>query len=600
MTPPQTSRCSRSPHGVVVLAELVVADLGVIHHASVLLGDGMTVITGETGAGKTLIVEAIELLLGARSDPTLVRSGADEARVDGRFVVGDAEVVLSRVVPRAGRARAYLDGRPVPVGVLAERASGLIDLHGQHAHQTLLAPGSQRDALDAYGGIDDTDLCEARSKRRTLLIDRAALGGDERARAREIDLLSFQLAELHAASLGDPHEDEKLAAEEDLLTGAQAHREALSGATEALAGDDGVLTLLGTVRQLLGGKDPFAPEADRIRNAASDLDDVANELRSHLARLDDDPARLGELRERRHLLRQLRRKYGESIAAMLAFQAETQQRLDELHRHDERAATVDEELRHVAKAERRARDRIAKLRREVAEPFAASVREHLGRLALGNARFRVAVVTDHEATDVGGATDPDQSIADSKVVFEFSANPGTDLAPLAKVASGGELARVMLALQLALINRGNDSPGALSRGSGSSALSALVFDEVDAGIGGETALSVGDALAELGSGRQVLVVTHLAQVAASADAQIHVRKTVEADVDGRPMTRTTVSTLSEGERVGEVARMLAGDPASPAALRHAEVLLASRRSRRGADPTRARGKRAPAPAKRAG
>lgn len=583
-----------------MLVELVVADLGVIHHASVLLGDGMTVITGETGAGKTLIVEAIELLLGARSDPTLVRSGADEARVDGRFVVGDNEVVLSRVVPRAGRARAYLDGRPVPVGVLAERASGLIDLHGQHAHQTLLAPGSQRDALDSYGRIDDTDLREARSKRRTLLTDRSALGGDERARVREIDLLAFQLAELDAARLSDPQEDERLATEEDLLTGAQANREALRGATEALAGDDGVLTLLGTVRQLLGGKTPFAAEADRIRNAASDLDDVANELRSHLARLDDDPARLGELRERRHLLRQLRRKYGESIGAMLLFQAETQERLDELRRHDERAAAIDEELRRVAKAERRARDRIATQRREAAEPFAASVREHLGRLALGNARFQVAVLTDDDATDVGGGDDPDRSVDDSRVVFEFSANPGSDLAPLAKVASGGELARVMLALQLALINRGHASSSAVSLGSGSSGLSALVFDEVDAGIGGETALSVGDALSELGSGRQVLVVTHLAQVAASADAQIHVRKTVEADGNGGPMTRTTVSKLTEGERIGEVARMLAGDPASPAALRHAEVLLASRRSRRGADATRAPGKRAQAPTKRAG
>ena len=581
-----------------MLAELVVADLGVIHHASVILGDGMTAITGETGAGKTLIVEAIELLLGARSDPTLVRSGADEARVDGRFIVGDGEVVLSRVVPRAGRARAYVDGRPVPVGVLAERASSLIDLHGQHAHQTLLAPVSQRDAIDAYGGIEDSDLREARAKRRTLLKDRSALGGDERARAREIDLLSFQLAELRAAGLSDPAEDEKLADEEELLTGAQAHREALSAATEALAGDDGVLTLLGSVRQLLGGKTPFASEADRIRNTASELDDVASELRLHLARLDDDPSRLGELRERRHLLRQLRRKYGESIGAMLAFQVETQERLDELLLHDERAATIDDELRLVATAERRARDRIAKLRREAAEPFAVSVREHLGRLALGNARFRVAVVDDDGAGAVAGV-DAEEAV-DSKVVFEFSANPGSDLAPLAKVASGGELARVMLALQLALISRGTGSSGTRSAGSASSPLSALVFDEVDAGIGGETALSVGDALAELGSSRQVLVVTHLAQVAASADAQVHVRKTVEAGGDGGPMTRTTVSRLNEGDRVGEVARMLAGDPASPAALRHAEVLLASRRSVRGAEPTRARGKRAPERTKRAG
>ncbi len=586
--------------GAVVLAELVVADLGVIHHASVVLDAGMTVITGETGAGKTLIVEAIELLLGARSDPTLVRFGADEARVDGRFVVGDGEVVLSRVVPRSGRARAYIDGRPVPVGVLAERASGLIDLHGQHAHQTLLASGSQRDALDAYGGIDDADLRTARTTRRTLLADRATLGGDERARAREIDLLAFQLAELHAAGLGDPHEDGKLAEEEDLLTGAQSYREALSAATEALAGDDGVLTLLGTIRQLLAGKAPFGVEADRIRNAASDLDDVASELRAHLARLDDDPARLGQLRERRHLLRQLRRKYGESITAMLAFQAETQHRLDELTRHDERAAAIDAELRQVAKAERRARDRIAKLRRDAAEPFASAVREQLGRLALGNARFRVGVLTDDDAHTVVTGADPDHAVDDSRVVFEFSANPGSDLAPLAKVASGGELARVMLALQLALINRGGDATDASTVGLGSSALSALVFDEVDAGIGGETALSVGDALAELGTGRQVLVVTHLAQVAASADAQIHVRKTVDVDADGSPTTRTSVRRLNESERIGEVARMLAGDPASPSALRHAEDLLASRRSRRRAGSVRVRGKRAAGPAKRAG
>lgn len=562
--------------GADVLAELVVSDLGVIHRASVLLEEGMTAITGETGAGKTLIVEAIELLLGARADPGLVRSGADEARVDGRFITEDREVVVSRVVPRSGRARAYVDGRPVAVGALAERAAGLIDLHGQHAHQTLLAPGSQRDALDSFAGIEDDDLREARANRRRLLADRAALGGDERARAREIDLLAFQLAELAGAGLGDPHEDEKLAAEEDLLTGAQAHREALIGATEALAGDEGVLTLLGVVRQFLGGKAPFGTEADRVKNAASELDDVASELRSHLARLDDDPARLAVLRERRHLLRQLRRKYGETIAIMISFQGETERRLDELQRHDERAAKIDDELRKVVLAERRARDRIATLRRKAAGPFASAVQEQLGRLALSSARFVVKVTTDEAMCgDVGDDADASNGVSDSRVLFEFSANPGSDPAPLAKVASGGELARVMLALQLALLGRSR--PAHL--GEVHAEESTLVFDEVDAGIGGETALSVGDALAELGIRRQVLVVTHLAQVAASANAQVHVRKSVESSSRGST-TLTTVSRLTESERVGEVARMLAGDPASPAALRHAEDLLAARRSRR--------------------
>ena len=579
-----------------MLAELVVTDLGVIQHAAVVLESGMTVITGETGAGKTLIVEAIELLLGARSDPSLVRSGADEARVDGRFIVGDAEVVLSRVVPRSGRARAYVDGRPVSVGVLAERASALIDLHGQHAHQTLLAPGSQRDALDSYGDIDDADLQDARAKRRTLLADRASLGGDERARAREIDLLAFQLAELDAAALHDPAEDERLTEEEELLTASQAHREALSGAAEVLVGDAGVLTMLGTVRQLLAGKVPFAEEAERIKNAASDLDDVASELRSFLARIDDDPTRLDEVRERRHLLRQLRRKYGETIVAMMEFQTDARERLSELQRHDERGASIDDELRRVAKDERRARDRVAKLRGDAAQPFAASVREHLCRLALANARFSVAVVSDDAGPDVPSGCDTDHGVADSRVVFQFSANPGTDLAPLAKVASGGELARVMLALQLALINR--REPTDHDDTAVASTLSVLVFDEVDAGIGGETALSVGDALAELGTRRQVLVVTHLAQVAASADGQIHVRKEVGCDAHGVPTTLTTVTRLREDERVGEVARMLAGDPASAAALRHAEDLLTARRSRRQAGAVPSRTTRRAAPAKR--
>lgn len=550
-----------------MLAELVVSDLGVIHRASVVLGPGLTALTGETGAGKTLVVEAIDLLLGGRADAALVRAGADEARVDGRFVDGENEVVLSRVVARAGRARAYIDGRPATVSALSERSATLIDLHGQHSHQTLLAPGSQRDALDAFGRVDTSEYRDLRVARRSLLTDRDALGGDERARAREIDLLGFQVRELADAAVSDPDEDGALEAEEEVLTGLQAHREALVGATALLGDDDGILTQLGTIRQLLGAKAAFADAVSRVKSAATDLDDLGAELSARLTDLDEDPARLTELRQRRHLLRQLRRKYGETLADVIAFETDANARLAELRRHDERAAAIETELGRAVVAERKARDGVAAARRRAAGPFAEAVGAHLRRLALANARFCVEVHVNEHPDDSA-----DRGSSDSKVAFLFSANPGSDVAPLAKVASGGELARVMLALQLALLDANVSEAGH----------STLIFDEVDAGIGGETALSVGDALAELGTRRQVLVVTHLAQVAASADAQVHVRKTIDKGRDGSAMTSTVVTVLSETDRVEEVARMLAGDPASPAALRHAEDLLGARRSRRGA------------------
>lgn len=552
-----------------MLAELVVSDLGVISHAQVVLGPGLTALTGETGAGKTLVVEAIDLLLGGRADVSLVRSGADEARVDGRFVTGDEEVVLSRIVPRLGRARAYIDGRPVPVAALAERSASLLDLHGQHAHQTLLAAPSQRDALDAFGRIDTSILRACRTTRRALVADRNELGGDERARARELDLLGFQVRELADAGLHDPDEDSLLEAEEELLTGMADHREALLGVTSLLGDDDGILTQLGAARQLLGSKPAFAEASQRVKSAATELDDLAADLRAQLVDLDENPDRLTELRQRRHLLRQLRRKYGETIAEVIAFATDASARLAELRRHDERAATIEVELRRASDAERRARDDVADARRVAAIPFAAAVTEHLLRLALANARFVVDVTVDEEVEHAA-----DRGWNEPKVNFAFSANPGSELASLAKVASGGELARVMLALQLSLLDVGD----------GTGERSTLIFDEVDAGIGGETALSVGDALAELGTRRQVLVVTHLAQVAASADAQIHVRKTVGADGSGAPITSTEVSALSEVDRIGEVARMLAGDPASPSALRHAEDLLGARRSKRTSRP----------------
>jgi len=257
-----------------VIAELAVRDLGVFADARLLLDEGLTALTGETGAGKSLVVGAIQLLLGARADASIVRPGAAEAIVDGRFVTADGEeVVLSRVVPAAdasgsSRSRAYVDGRPVTVAELAERGAGLVELHGQHAHQQLLQAASQRRALDRFAGVDLQPLRDARAKVAELERQLAELGGDERSRAREIDLLRYQLDELDAAGLVDADEDRRLDEEEDLLADAVAHRDAAAAAAQSLVGDEGIAHQLQSVLALVAGRAPFAELESRLRAVA--------------------------------------------------------------------------------------------------------------------------------------------------------------------------------------------------------------------------------------------------------------------------------------------------------------------------------------------
>src|SRR5215470_19997308 len=275
-----------------MLVELHVVDLGIVAELSLVFdpAPGLTAITGETGAGKTLIVEAVELLVGGRADTALVRDGASEARVEGRFVhpATGEETVLARVLPRDGRSRAYVDGRLATVGELAEVGRALVDLHGQHAHQSLLDPAIQRGALDRYAGPPALDALaryrDARAAMRDLDAELAALGGDARARAREIDLLRYQVQEIVAAALDDPAEDLALEAEEALLADAVSHREALIRAYEALEGPG--LDALGTALAALDGRTPFAELATRLRGAQGDLADIEQELRREVERVD--------------------------------------------------------------------------------------------------------------------------------------------------------------------------------------------------------------------------------------------------------------------------------------------------------------------------
>ncbi|MCU1486465.1 MAG: recN [Actinomycetia bacterium] len=534
-----------------MLTELAVTDLGVIADVSLVLGPGMTALTGETGAGKTLLVTAIELLVGGRADSAVVRPGAKEARVDGRFEdAGGNEVVLSRVVPADGRSRAYVDGRPAPVSALAELGAELVDLHGQHAHQSLLAPATQRAALDAFGGIDLGPLHAARAEVARLDTALVALGGDPRARARELDLVRFQVEELDAAGIDEPDEEDGLRRQESLLADAEAARAAGAAAHDALLDEGGAADAVNIALAALTDRPAFTELAERLRSLAAELADAGAEARDLGEAVEEDPERLAEVQARRSLLRDLRRKYGETLADVLAFASDARARLAELESHDARAAALDAERSAAVAAVEAAAAVVAKARRKAAPKLAAEVEVRLRELAMPRAEVRVEV-------DGPGPAD--------EVRFLLAANPGEATLPLAKVASGGELARAMLALRLALMSQHGGHDGR-----------TLVFDEVDAGIGGEAALAVGRSLADLGTEGQVLVVTHLPQVAAFADHQVAVAK---LEAGGR--TTSSARALDDAERVVELSRMLSGQPESAAARGHAEELLAVARQRSG-------------------
>ena len=530
-----------------MLTELHIEDLGTIERLELVFGPGLTVLTGETGAGKTMLVDAISLLVGGRADAGRVRSGATEARVEGRFVADGEETVVARVIPVDGRSRAYVNGRLATVTQLVELGERMVDIHGQHAHQSLLSTVVQRAALDEYTGVDLEPLRRARAELTEIDAALAALGGDTRARAREVDLLRFQVEEISSAAISGPDEEVELAREDEALSDVEAHRTAGWSAVEALAGEGGAVDAVGAAISALANRSPFDPTTDRLRALSVELADVASELRRVAEGLDDDPERLAAVRRRRQHLRELRRKYGDTLTEVIGFLDESSRRLAEIESYDDKVAELEHRRSSVLITERAAAATVAAGRRKGAAGLGRAVTRHLSTLAMDKARLTVEV----------GGDDPGD-----EVVFLLAANPGLPAAPLSRVASGGELARTMLAIRMVL----------------TSGPPVLVFDEVDAGIGGAAAVAMADALRGLGDARQVLVVTHLAQVAAVADSHVRVDKQVVGR-RGAEVTVTGVEVVSGRSRVEEIARMLSGDPASPVARRHAEELLGRRSGR---------------------
>jgi DNA repair protein RecN (Recombination protein N) len=464
-------------------------------------------------------------------------------------VVAGVETVVSRAVPGTGRSRAYRDGRLVTAAEVAELAATLVDLHGQHAHVGLLTTASQRRALDRYAGVDLRELEAARAAVREAEEALAALGGDAAAREREADFLRFQLAEIEAVGLTDPEEDERLQAEESLLADADAHRAAADTADVALGMERGARDGIALAMAELRDRAPFAPLVERLQGIEAELADVASELRSVSESIEGDPERLAVVQARRAQLTELRRRYtGDGrtgLADLFAVRDELSARVAELETHADRADAAERARSDAADAVARAAAVVGQQRRDHAAALAAAVEEQLAHLALPKARVQLEV----------GDEDPGDDVS-----FLLALNPGLPAAPLAKAASGGELARTMLALRLIVGAR----------------VPTLVFDEVDAGVGGTAARAVGRALAALAQDKQVLVVTHLPQVAAFADAQVALTK---HERGGTTVMRA--ERLGPETRIRELARMLSGLADSDTGQDHAEELLATAAAERG-------------------
>lgn len=557
------SGVGRGPDGR--LRELRVRDFALIEDVRLSVEPGLTVLTGETGAGKSLLIDALGLVLGARADPSAVRHGAPASRVEARFEGRDGELVVVREVSAGGRSSARLDGEPIGLGRLAEVTGPLVEIHGQHDQQRLLDPRRQLDLLDAYGGLGAlrAAVAEAVERWRANRAALAALALDPRELARRIEVAEHEAAEIAAARLRIGEADEirdRLAAAghaEAIVRGAATLGELLGGEGTSL------LDLAGRAiveaRRLAGYDRRFEPIADRLAAVEAEAADLASEVRRLAEGVDHDPASLARLEARLSEIYGLLRRYGDDEAAVIAYgeraAAEAARLRDADVERARRAAAEPELLAAVADAA----GALSAARRRAATALAGAVDAALVELGFRPGAFSVlvgrrAAGPDEPAVEVDGDAVAFDATGIDEVVFAFAPNPGEPARPLARIASGGELSRVALAIEevLAAVD----------------ATPTLVFDEIDAGIGGRSAEPVGQALWRLARRHAVLCVTHLAQIAAYADQHVQITKTSRG---GR--TATEIRPLEREGRIAELAAMLGGSAAGPAARASAEELL---------------------------
>jgi DNA repair protein RecN (Recombination protein N) len=548
-----------------MLTDLHIKNFAIIDALHVAFRPGLNILTGETGAGKSIIIDAVNLILGGRASTDLIRTGEEEATVEALFdlslheallaglpelgVECDGELLIKRVVSRSGRNRVFVGGGLSTIGVLAEIARRLINIYGQHESQTLLRTENHLYLLDGFAGLlplrgEFTALFDAY---RQVVADLKRLEEGERETKRQLDILSFQTGEIGAAALV-PGEEEELERERQMLLHTGKLLMASQGAFEALyGGDDSILGQLqrlnASICEAVAIDGSLSQLYNAIKGATIQLEDAALQLRDYAARVEADPGRLEAVDDRLDLIGQLKRKYGHGVAEILARKEEMELELEALMNLERTRGELDERLADLYARLQEKGAGLTAGRQEGAAALKHAMERELRDLAMKDAAFEVALepLAEPRASGMEGAC------------FLFSPNPGEPPKPLARIASGGELSRIMLALKQ--VHPESDVP-------------TLVFDEVDTGIGGATSALVGEKLKRVAQRQQVLCITHLPQVAAFADHHFRVEKRIS---DGR--TVTFVSPLSGESRVGEMARMLGGARVTEKTLEHAREMI---------------------------
>ena len=571
-----------------MLTELSVENFALVSKLRLQFGPGLNLLTGETGAGKSILLDALGMVLGERTGAESVRHGADKARVEAAFTVDETDkrmrealnavgveaedglLLLSRELSKTGKSTARINGHPATATMLKALGDALVDIHGQHEHQSLLAVERHLDILDAWCGPKTgalrTAVGNAHARARDADQQLATLKQDARERARTIDLLAFQRDEIDAAA-PKPDEEEELLSERLRLSSAASLHAAAAGAYAALHGGptpggnnakalyeetcapgagalDGLATAAAEIEHAAGLDNRLAPLVESLRNALYVAEDAAREVRAYRDTVESNPARLEEIETRLDVLKTLKRKYGETAEEILRYREEITAKLETLENAEERIAALQVNV-ETTRGELKARAaELTAARKKGAEPFAKAIIKELGDLAMTATRFAVGMEPRAEPTARGA----------DQVEFLLSPNPGEPLKPLAKIASGGEISRVMLAMK-----------SVLSR---TLAVPTLVFDEIDAGIGGRTGTVLADKLSALSAASQILCITHLPQIAARGTTHFLIEKETDK---GR--TTIHVAPLDPEQRVQEIARMLGGSRVSETVLRHAREML---------------------------
>jgi DNA repair protein RecN (Recombination protein N) len=542
---------------------LSVTNLAVIDRLEIEFAPGFNVLTGETGAGKSILVGAVGLLVGGRASAEMVRTGEETAAVQAVFERPDGrEVIVRREVSSQGRSRAFVDGALVTSGALRDAAGSLVDLHGQHEHQVLLDPAAHLDLLDEFAGLtpEREGVAAAFRAWQQVRDERIRLAASEQQKASRAEFLAFQLAEIDkAAPL--PEEDQDLLTTRQVLANADRLQRLCADAYTALyEGDEAALPALGTVwkkvSELAALDTKFTPYVEAREAVKSQLEDLAFFLRAYSQNIDASPARLQEIEDRLSILERLKRKHGPTLADVIAKATDLRRELHDIEHATERAAELDAALGIAGAAYQRVAGGLSARRRTGAREFAKALEKALADLAMAKTRCEVRFTGDAS----GGEARWTERGAD-EAEFYISPNPGEDVKPLARIASGGELSRIMLALKTLA---STDEPG-----------KTLIFDEVDAGIGGAVADVVGARLRLLGDRFQVLCITHLPQIAAYGATHYRIAKSVKA---GR--TATGVSRIEGLVRETEIARMMGGVEVSASVLAGAREMIEAKANAR--------------------